>query len=234
MLFSIITVSYNSKETIEQTILSVLNQTYKNIEYIIIDGGSTDGTIEIIKKYESKISYWVSEPDKGIYDAMNKGASKANGRYIAFLNSDDWYEENTIEIVANNLKNKNFDIVCGIVNYYKNNLLIYSHGSSMNRIKEEMIMHPTSFMKLNLFKILNGFDINYRYVADYDLMLRLNIHGCKSLYLDKVLANFRIGGASSNIKSIKEKNELKRKYCNRNIIKYIIIKYLINIYGSKL
>lgn len=95
---SIITVSYNAAKTIEQTIQSVVNQTYDNIEYIIIDGGSTDGTVDIIKKYEDKIAYWVSEPDKGIYDAMNKGILKASGEYIYFLGADDWlYNESVME-----------------------------------------------------------------------------------------------------------------------------------------
>lgn len=91
-LISIVTVSYNAVLTIEQTILSVINQTYPNVEYIIIDGGSTDGTVDIIKKYEDKIAYWVSEPDKGIYDAMNKGGLKATGDFIQFLNAGDWFE----------------------------------------------------------------------------------------------------------------------------------------------
>ena len=89
-LITIITVSYNAVKTIEDTIVSVLGQTYNNIEYIIIDGGSTDGTLDIIKKYQDKITYWVSEPDKGIYDAMNKGIAKANGELIGIINSDDW------------------------------------------------------------------------------------------------------------------------------------------------
>ena len=91
-LISIVTVSYNAVLTIEQTILSVINQTYPNVEYIIIDGGSTDGTVDIIKKYANKIAYWVSEPDKGIYDAMNKGGLKATGDFIQFLNAGDWFE----------------------------------------------------------------------------------------------------------------------------------------------
>ena len=91
-LISIVTVSYNAVLTIEQTILSVINQTYPNVEYIIIDGGSTDGTVDIIKKYADKIAYWVSEPDKGIYDAMNKGGLKATGDFIQFLNAGDWFE----------------------------------------------------------------------------------------------------------------------------------------------
>lgn len=114
-LISVITVSYNAVSTIEQTILSVINQTYSNIEYIIIDGGSTDGTIDIIRRYEDKIAYWVSEPDRGIYDAMNKGASKANGEYIAFLNSDDWYELDAVSIIAQFADGKT-DLISGIIN----------------------------------------------------------------------------------------------------------------------
>lgn len=93
---SIITVVYNGVKNIEQTIKSVLHQTYSNIEYIVIDGGSTDGSLDIIKKYSDSISYWVSEADKGIYDAMNKGISKATGDLIGIINSDDWYEPDAI------------------------------------------------------------------------------------------------------------------------------------------
>ena len=93
---SIVTVSFNAVKTIEQTILSVINQTYENIEYIIIDGGSTDGTIDIIKKYEDQISYWVSEKDKGIYDAMNKGIDIATGDYVYFIQSADVLNKNIL------------------------------------------------------------------------------------------------------------------------------------------
>ena len=95
-LISIVTVSYNAVLTIEQTILSVINQTYPNVEYIIIDGGSTDGTVDIIKKYEDKIAYWVSEPDKGIYDAMNKGVVVATGEWINFMNAGDIFTDGDV------------------------------------------------------------------------------------------------------------------------------------------
>mgnify|MGYP000302656355 FL=1 len=99
-LISVVTVSYNAIATIEQTILSVINQKYSAIEYIIIDGGSTDGTVDIIKKYEDKISYWVSERDNGIYDAMNKGIRHATGKIVGIINSDDWYEMDAFATVA--------------------------------------------------------------------------------------------------------------------------------------
>ena len=150
-LISVVTVSYNAVTTIEQTILSVINQTYSNIEYIIIDGGSTDGTVDIIRKYADRIAYWVSEPDKGIYDAMNKGTKKANGEYIAFLNSDDWYELDAVSIIAQFADGKKNDLISGIIKLYKNDLFLYAHGSSMDNIYNEMIAHPSTFMKRDLF-----------------------------------------------------------------------------------
>ena len=108
---SVITVCYNAISTIEPTILSVLNQTYPNVEYIIIDGGSTDGTVDIIKKYANRLAYWVSEPDKGIYDAMNKGIAVATGEYINFMNAGDvFYKNNTLNCIFFNYK-KNSDII---------------------------------------------------------------------------------------------------------------------------
>lgn len=116
-LITIITVAYNAVKDIENTILSVLNQTYPNIEYIIIDGGSTDGTLDIIKKYEDKISYWVSEADKGIYDAMNKGALKATGEWLNFMNAGDtFYDQQVLEKVFKDNDWSDADVIYGDIN----------------------------------------------------------------------------------------------------------------------
>ena len=148
-LITVVTVVYNGAATLEQTILSVVNQTYDNVEYIIIDGASTDCTLDIVKKYEDKIDFWQSEPDKGIYDAMNKGIGLATGEYVALLNSGDWYENNTIETVVNRIiKNPMVDIYYGMMRIYsedKKFLWVYAYNH--NYLERAMISHPTSFMK---------------------------------------------------------------------------------------
>lgn len=124
-IISVVTVSYNTVATIEQTILSVINQTYPNIEYIIIDGGSTDGTIEIIKKYENRIHFWISEPDNGIYDAMNKGIDKATGQWINFMNAGDCFHDN--KVLESLFGENNYDnciAIYGNTNLVKNGLFV--------------------------------------------------------------------------------------------------------------
>lgn len=228
-LISVVTVSYNAVSTIEQTICSVINQTYPHIEYIIIDGGSTDGTVDIIKKYTNKISCWVSEPDKGIYDAMNKGAQKASGEYLAFLNSDDWYEPDAISIISQHVGEKP-DLVSGIIKLYKNDLFLYAHGSSMDNIYNEMIAHPSAFIRRELFIELGGYNLLYRYVADYELMLRLMKRGGRFVFVDGVIANFRLDGASSDVNSLLEKNEVKYRYCKRSFWKYLLCRCFMRIF----
>ena len=148
-LITIITVSYNAVRTIENTILSVLNQVYLDIEYIIIDGGSTDGTLDIIKKYQEKIAYWVSEPDKGIYDAMNKGIEKATGDYLFFLGADDILMENAIQkIFGDNLSTK-FLMIYGNVMYDNNNIV--KSRFSYKTFLHNTIHHQATFYSRKLF-----------------------------------------------------------------------------------
>ena len=165
---SIITVSYNAVATIEKTILSVINQSYSNIEYIIIDGGSTDDTLNIIKKYQEKIAYWVSEPDKGIYDAMNKGIEKATGDYLFFLGADDILMENAIQkIFGDNLSTK-FLMIYGNVMYDNNNIV--KSRFSYKTFLHNTIHHQATFYSRKLFDSFR-YDTSFKITSDYELNL---------------------------------------------------------------
>ena len=195
---SIITVCLNSAKTIEQTIRSVIEQSYPNTEYIIIDGGSSDGTLDIIRKYEKHIACWVSEPDSGIYDAMNKGIAKATGDIIGIINSDDWYAENALDIVARCFGDSpEIDLAHGdLVNVYDDGFQRVNRGAS----KETPItwyFHPTVFVKKNIYEQFGVFDLKYRIAADAELMLRFRFSGIKITYIPQVLAYFRNEGVTA-------------------------------------
>lgn len=200
---SIITVSYNSKNTIEQTIQSVLHQTYSNTEYIIIDGGSTDGTINIIDKYNEHIAFWISEPDQGISDAFNKGIHKATGDIVGIINSDDWYELDTIEKIVNEFKkNSEVGFVFGDQNYVDltGKLLFTQKGDSnyekIIRFDMPSIPHPTVFLRRQIYQKFGGFSLEYKTAMDYELLLRFFVNDVKGAYIPQVLANMRAGGES--------------------------------------
>jgi len=206
MTISIITVVLNARLTIENTIESVLGQTYGNIEYIIIDGGSTDGTLDIVNKYKDKISKIVSEPDKGIYDGMNKGVKLASGDIIGILNADDIYDNRfVLETVVRAIAENNSDACYGD--------LVYVDRYDTDKIKrcwksceyKEGLLkkgwippHPTFFVKRSAYKDFGMFDINFPLAADYDLMFRfLERHKIKSCYIPQVLVKMRAGGSSN-------------------------------------
>lgn len=197
-LISIITVSYNAVMSIERTIQSVLNQTYKNYEYIIIDGGSTDGTVDIIKKYNDKLAFWISEPDDGIYDAMNKGILQSKGDFIGIINSDDWYSYDTLEIISNYvLENNLIDIFCGDMIVHSLSGYEYLLHSNSGKLKKRMsINHPTCFVRSSLYD-KKMFSLLYRVAADYDFLLWAFVHNYAFCCIDKVLAHFTLGGVSS-------------------------------------
>ncbi len=211
--FSIITVSYNSKKTIEQTIKSVLNQTYIDFEYIIVDGGSTDGTLDIIKKYaekDNRIKY-ISEPDNGIYYAMNKGIKMAQGDVISLINSDDYYENDALEKVAKQIPEMDKYVVYGMVRILENEaekyVVLYNH----NELPKNMIMHPGCFVSKSVYSEYE-YDTQYRLSADYDLFVRL--YRDKSILfvpLYEIVANFRIGGMSNGWKASLEAADIKYK-----------------------
>lgn len=206
MKVSIITVVFNSKNTIEHTIESVLSQNYKNIEYIIIDGGSTDGTVDIIKKYENRLAYWVSEPDDGLYDAMNKGIKAATGDIVGILNSDDIYADGSvIEETVNIISKEKVDTCYGDLVYVdkdntKNVIRYWNSGNFLrDRFKRGwMPPHPTFFVRREIYQKYGLFNTNFPIAADYELMLRfLYKSGCSTAYIPKVLVKMRTGGNSS-------------------------------------
>ena len=236
---SIITVSYNSVLTIEDTIKSVVNQKYDNIEYIIIDGGSTDGTVDIIKKYSNKIYYWVSEPDKGIYDAMNKGLRIATGEIIGIINSDDWYCPEIFSMIAKEYIKNPYSVIHGNLNYIlKDRTEIYKPELNEEQYyKKTFLMHPTMFVPHVVYKELGYFNPQYKIAADFDLMLRIVENGYSLTYLDTTISNMRSGGESCTnlLRAYKEVKDiaLLHGYSKYNIYK-IYIRNVYEHYKSKL
>jgi glycosyltransferase involved in cell wall biosynthesis len=178
MKISIITVCYNSASTIEKTILSVANQTYKNIEYIIVDGNSHDGTLAIVKKHEDKISKWISETDNGLYDAMNKGVRLATGDIIGILNSDDTFNSiSVLEQVANFHLQNNIEASVGDIIQHKANGKTVRLYSSKYWSPEKLEIgfmppHPSIFLKKDLFRKFGNYDLGFKIGADYELITR--------------------------------------------------------------
>ncbi|MEZ0129971.1 glycosyltransferase family 2 protein [Flavobacterium sp. LBUM151] len=178
MKISIITVCYNSANTIEKTILSVKKQTYKNIEYIIVDGDSKDKTVEIIQNHEKEISKWISEPDKGLYDAMNKGVAMATGDLVGILNSDDVFNsDSVIEDVVNFHQKFNIEASVGnIVQHKENGKIVRLYSSnywSPEKLKIGfMPPHPSIFFKRDLFDKFGNYDLGFKIGADYELITR--------------------------------------------------------------
>ncbi|HUR10590.1 MAG TPA: glycosyltransferase family 2 protein [Flavitalea sp.] len=194
-LVSIITVVYNGEQYIEQTIRSVLDQTYNNIQYIIVDGGSTDSTIDIINKFSTRLYRWVSEKDEGISDAFNKGIAMATGEIIALINADDWYEKDSVEKVVATIGN--YDIAYGDVQYWiQGRKTFIQEGNHHFLINEMTVNHPTVFMKRKCYEKFGPFDTSYRCAMDYDLMLRYYTAGCTFIRVPAVVANMRWEGTS--------------------------------------
>lgn len=236
-LISIVTPVFNNEKYLEGTILSVINQTYKNIEYIIIDGGSTDGTIDIIKKYDRFLSYWISEPDNGIYDAQNKGINLSSGEYIAILNSDDWYFDNTVvERIATTITNSNgIDFIYANANIIKNTGNVIKFNSSINNLKYfNSIPHPSLFLKREIYLKLGGFNLRYKISADYDLIIRLYKNNCRCTKLDYTIVNIRQGGESfRNRLTLKENFEIRKHNKLRNPFTNYY-KYIFSIFRHSL
>lgn len=205
MKISVITVCYNSSQTIEKTILSVKNQTYKNIEYIIVDGNSQDGTVAIIKKHSDVVSKWISESDKGLYDAMNKGIIMASGDLIGILNADDVFNNQfVIEEIASFHDKNDIDGSVGNIVQHKENGKILRHYSS-NHWKPEKLRigfmppHPSIFLKRDLFSRFGLYNLDFKIAADYEMITRFFLKNrIKWKYSGIVTTAMLVGGLSSS------------------------------------
>lgn len=199
MKFSVITVCYNTEDTIERTIKSVIRQQGVDVEYIIIDGKSQDGTANIIEKYEKDIFYWSSEKDNGIYDAMNKGLSKATGDVVSFLNGDDWYENDILSYICACFEKQNIDVLVGKVNRWIGEKKIidrFVEGSIDNLRYTMTVNHQAVFMKKELLDQIGNFSTEYKLAADYELMLRAYCRKARFGQVNKYFVNFNNDGIS--------------------------------------
>lgn len=208
---SIITACYNAEKTIEQTIQSVINQTYDNIEYIIIDGNSTDRTKEIVEKYREKVDVIISEPDRGVYDAFNKGVTLATGDYINFMNADDYFSTDLIveEITKHLFKYPNTVLLHGNVKAIDSNTGHWHYRGQkliLNDFKKGLMCpHQSVFAHKKLFKEFGGFDLTYKILADVDFTIKcFKNYEDVIIYLPIEVAHFRLGGLSNVL--LHEKN----------------------------
>ena len=225
-LVSIITIVFNSASHLEKSIQSVLSQTYPYSEYIIIDGGSTDGSVDIIKKYESRLAYWVSEEDKGISDAFNKGIARAKGEIVGIINADDWYEKDAIEKVITHARD--VDIVYGDLRLWKNGERDFIVKGSDTYLPMEMtVNHPTVFVRRNCYQKFGLFDEKYKCAMDYELMLRFKFNECRFGYVPSVLSNMNWGGWSDAewILGCRETLAIKNKYLPHRRIRNLLYFY---------
>ncbi len=230
ILVSIITPCFNSEKTIEKTLACIEEQTYSNIEYIIIDGGSTDATLERIDSHRRQLPAQlrvISEKDGGIYDAMNKGIRLASGQLIGIVNSDDWYEPDTVWQAVSNYQGNPYEVIYGMQRTYLDGrekaTVLYHHDF----LPQQMITHPTCFVTKAAYEALGVFDTQYRSAADYDLMLRF-YESRKVVFTPvmSVLSNFQLGGMSSSQKGVRENARIRyrRGYMSRKRYYFVTLK----------
>ena len=236
---SVITAVYNARDTIGEAIKSVLNQTYDNFELIIIDGASSDGTEEIIENYRDNLSVYVSEPDEGIYDALNKGINHASGEVIGFLHADDVFANNNVlSIVAKNFSNSEVDAVYGDLVYTskKNPVNVLRFWKS-GIYKREMLKfgwmppHPTFYCRRSIYIEMGMFDLSFEIAADYDCMLRfLNSRKFSCAYIPEVLVNMSMGGKSNgSVAGIIRKSIEDYRVIKKNKVGGLLVLILKNV-----
>ncbi len=199
---SLITVVLNNKSAFERAAESVFAQSFRPVEHIVIDGGSTDGTVDVIQRFADRITHWVSEPDRGISHAFNKGIAAASGHYLGFVNADDWLDPKQIEHAVHALESRGADFVFGDLAYHDTGgrLLHVIKGDQYyaDRIGSRMpaLNHPTMLVKRTVFDVIGGFDERYEVAMDYDWALRAHLAGFHGRYAPDVFGHMTLDGTS--------------------------------------
>lgn len=215
-LITVVTAVYNGERFLEETIQSVINQTYDNVEYIVIDGGSTDRTLDIIRKYEHAIDYWVSEKDTGIYDAWNKGVSLSRGDWISFLGADDFYIENALTLYAIQIsKSDEVDFISSKIDLVAHEKVVRTIGGKWSwlQFKRNMnVAHVGSLHRRSLFCDNGLYDLGLKIIADYELLLRVGPE-LKAEFINNITARMRVGGVSDGgLQVFREVAQVKIRY----------------------
>ena len=218
-LVTITTIVLNRKETLPQTIMSILSQSYPNIEYIVVDGASTDGTLEVIKQFDDKIDLWISEPDHGTADAANKSISLASGDLLFWLSSDDWIEPDFIELAVKAILSSGADFVFGNMTMYKDEKIFSAHKGEKDYAKALLsgnprFNFPSMIIKRACFQKLGLFDETYRLTTDYEWTMRLHSAGGNGFYESRLIVHRRVGGAGDQhpFQSLLERLKILRLY----------------------
>ena len=241
-LFTIVTVVRNGSTTLQKCINSIKAQTFQDFEYLIIDGASSDGTIDLIRDNSDVVSFAMSEEDQGLYFAMNKGLKQARGKYVGILNADDIYFPNTLDLVQEAFrKDSNSDVIYGAMSYF--NKLDQVHFIHIDELPNRMIFHPTCFVSSETYKRIGEFNTKYQVAADYEFIMRCFKAGEKFLGLKHALAVFSDGGTSARLRlrSILETSEIQARYNSeskfhryKKLLRMLVATYLRALLGKAL
>jgi len=232
-LVSIITIVLNGEKEIRQTMDSVLQQSYGAVEYIVIDGGSTDATVSILKEYDSQLTVWQSGPDNGISDAFNKGIKLAKGEIVGLINAGDWYEPDAIQCVVDAfVAGTEVGVVCGALQFWKGVQREYLCDSVPELLEREMsVTHPSCFVLTSLYRRCGMFSEEYKLAMDYELLLRLKMKGTVFIALDTVLANMQHDGISEENwkKALQETHRARRELLGGSFFSTIWYYYFLTM-----
>ncbi|MEY8847886.1 glycosyltransferase family 2 protein [Psychroserpens sp. XS_ASV72] len=229
-LISIITIVFNRERTIEKALQSVVNQTYKNVEFIVIDGASTDGSVDIIKKYSDQIDFFESKKDNGMYYALNRGVEVATGDLIGICHTDDWlYDNHVLEKVAQAYTEQKADVYYGSMFKLVNDTLT-SELVPIMELEDNLkqFFHPATFITKEAYNRLGGYDTQFRSASDYELLLRLKVNGCKFHQLQFPVCVMTVGTddrVSHNCYSHKEAYNIHKIHKTGNHLKYVYSYY---------